>query len=86
MGLTRKQSLKVLNGLVRRVERHLAKLAEKPNAESAAHWRAELRTWLDQMTDKLPHIGDKTAAIWSARIEQWCKQLHIWEQADESND
>jgi hypothetical protein len=71
MALSRKDALKRLRGLAPAVEKHLAKVASNPGHSSLAHWKTEIRQWLLQMEDSLPHVGKKTAAEWKARLETY---------------
>jgi hypothetical protein len=71
MALPRKQALKLLQGRVPQVERHLAKVAEEPGHSSIPKWKSEIRNWLREMEEVLPHVGKKTAAEWQARIDAY---------------
>jgi hypothetical protein len=75
MAISRKRALKRLNGLLPRVEEHLAKIADKPDHPSAAHWADEAADWLAQMEEAASHVGTKTGGEWSARIEELREQL-----------
>jgi hypothetical protein len=69
MAISRKEALKQLRGLWPRVQRHLAKLAARPNDREVPHWKKETRNWLREMEEYLPHVGKKTAAEWQARLD-----------------
>jgi hypothetical protein len=69
MATSRKQALKGLLGLLPQVEKHLRFIAEQPENQAIHHWRHEIRTWLTQMEERLPHVGKKTAAEWRNRIQ-----------------
>ena len=71
MALARKDALKRLGGLERQVETHLQKISENPTSESVAHWKAEVRAWIEQIERLLSSVGEKTAADWAARIAVW---------------
>ena len=71
MALPRKQSLKLLQGRVPAVEWHLMRIAEEPRHSSIHKWRSEVRNWLGEMEEVLPHVGKKTAAEWQARIDAY---------------
>ena len=71
MSLGRKQALKRLHGLAKRVREHLEYLANEPAAQAVSHWRQEIRGWLEQMEGVLPHVGKKTARDWQRYIAEW---------------
>ncbi len=73
--MSRKQALKRLGGLAPIVEEHLAKIEDDPTSRDVPHWTAEILSWIKQMEDLLPHVGDKTAAEWLARIAEWKRRL-----------
>jgi hypothetical protein len=75
MAMSRKDALKRLNGLGPRVEEHLGKIANNPGSRDIPHWTGEIDTWIKQMEDVLPHVGDKTAAEWAAKIAEWKARL-----------
>jgi hypothetical protein len=35
----------------------------------------EINSWIKQMEDVLPHVGEKTAAEWLAKIAEWKAKL-----------
>jgi hypothetical protein len=69
MGFSRQQALRRMVGLLPRVEEHFAKLVAQPEHQDAGHWRTEMRGWLHQIEERLPHVGKKTAAEWKARLQ-----------------
>jgi hypothetical protein len=71
MALPRKQALKRLQGRVAAVEQHLARIAADPGHSSIPKWRSEVRNWLREMEEVLPHVGKKTAAEWQGRIDAY---------------
>jgi hypothetical protein len=75
MAISRKRALKRLNGLLPRVEEHLAKIADKPGHPSTAHWIQEAADWLSQMEEAASHVGTKTGGEWRASIEELREQL-----------
>jgi hypothetical protein len=75
MAMRRKDALKRLNGLYPLVEEHLQKIADDPTSRDVPHWTQEVNSWIRQMEDVLPHVGDNTAAEWSARIADWKARL-----------
>ncbi len=46
MGLTRKQTIRRINGLSKKIDEHLAKIQQQLHSVSAAHWRTEVETWI----------------------------------------
>jgi phage shock protein PspC (stress-responsive transcriptional regulator) len=75
MAMSRKDALKRLNGLSPRVEEHLQKIANNPGSRDIPHWKGEAENWIRQMENVLPHVGEKTAAEWAARIAEWRARL-----------
>jgi hypothetical protein len=75
MAISRRDALKRLNGLLPRVEEHLAKIADDPDHPSAAHWAYETAAWLAQMEEAASHVGTKTGGEWKARIAGFRGQL-----------
>ena len=75
MAVIRKKALERLNGLAPKVEEHLAKIADNPAGRDVPHWAGEIHSWIKQMEDMLPHVGDKTSAQWLARIAEWKAKL-----------
>jgi hypothetical protein len=71
MGLRRKEALKRLQGRVAEIEHHLARIAAQPAHSSVQKWKSEVRNWLREMEEVLPHAGKKTAAEWQARIDAY---------------
>jgi hypothetical protein len=71
MAMPRKSALKRLQGRVQEVERHLARINAAPKHSSASKWRSEVRNWLREMEEVLPHVGKKTAAEWQDRIDAY---------------
>ena len=69
--MRRKDALRRLNGLSPQVEEHLGKIRDNPSGPDVPHWVTEIENWIRQMEAVLPYVGDKTAAEWTARIEQW---------------
>lgn len=71
MAITRKQALRRLEGLAGAANRHLeihipSLLDEHP--EDLAHWRAELRSWIEEMRRLTTKVGKRTAEQWNERI------------------
>jgi len=64
-----------LQGRVPEIERHLSKIAAAPGHSSIQKWRSEIRNWLREMEEVLPHVGKKTAAEWQARIDGYHRSL-----------
>lgn len=75
MAISRRDALKRLQGLAPRVTEHLEQLAADPESWDVPHWRGEVRTWLDQMREILPHVGKKTGQEWAAKLAGWEAQL-----------
>jgi hypothetical protein len=75
MAIRRKDALKTLQGLAPQVDAHLEKIAAKPGHSSLSKWKGEIRTWLQQMEDLLPHVGKKTATAWQERLERYHEAL-----------
>lgn len=71
MATPRKRALKRLQGRVPEVERHLARIDETPEHSSTVKWKSEIRNWLREMEEVLPHVGKKTAAEWQVRIDAY---------------
>lgn len=69
MAISRKHALKRLQGLFPEVQSHMEQLAAEVESKVAAHWKHEIRNWLQQMEEVLPHVGQKTAEEWQARIQ-----------------
>ena len=75
MGISRKDALKRLGGLVPRVVEHFSYITKEPNSLTVPHWRHEISNWLAQMEEVLHALGKKTAAEWRKRIDGWRSQL-----------
>jgi hypothetical protein len=75
MATSRKDALRRLNGLSPGVEDHLQKIANNPGSRDIPHWTAEAENGIGQMEKMLPHVGDRTAAEWAARIAEWRARL-----------
>jgi|KBSSwiStaDraftv2_1062776.scaffolds.fasta_scaffold5234250_2 hypothetical protein len=75
MGLARKDALKRMNGLKRRIEEHIQKLARYPDSQENAHWRGELRSWIKQVEAASEYVGRKTQQEWQEIIESWKASL-----------
>lgn len=75
MSIRRKTALKRLIGLAPMIEAHLELLDQEPNSTAVLHWKAEIRSWLRQMNDVLPHVGGRTARVWQDRLEAWASLL-----------
>jgi hypothetical protein len=75
MALPRKRGLKRLHSFASRVEEHLAKIRREPTHEAVLHWMGEIDNWLGQMEELLPHVGQKTAREWQARIRAFRSAL-----------
>ncbi len=73
--MTRKRALKRLDGLAPRVEEHLEKIHAEPSSGDVPHWVKEVESWIRQMEEMLPHVGQKTAEEWAHRIDAWKRQL-----------
>jgi hypothetical protein len=69
MARSRKSALKVLNGRIAEIERHLGRIAGDPFHSSVDKWRSEVRNWIREMEEVLPHVGKKTSVQWQARID-----------------
>jgi hypothetical protein len=75
MAISRKDALKQMNGVLRQVQLHLEKLAARPDDRDAHGWKKEVRGWLRQIQEYLPHVGKKTAAEWQARLDACWSEL-----------
>jgi hypothetical protein len=75
MGLTRKDALKKMNGLTKRIEQHIKKVAENPGSRDLAHWLGEIRSWIAQVEQASQHVGARTQREWESRIETWKASL-----------
>ena len=75
MGLARKDALQRINGLKRRIEQHIQKLAEYPDSQDESHWRGELRSWIAQVEAAAEHVGKRTQQEWQELIESWKASL-----------
>ena len=75
MGMSRKDALKRMHGLLPRVLEHLRKLKDDPDHESANHWRGETCTWIRTMEASLDSVGRKTAEEWQAQLDSFRDQL-----------
>jgi hypothetical protein len=73
--MNRKRALKRLDGLAPRVEEHLGKIADDRESRDLHHWISEVNSWIEQMEDLLPAVGNKSAAKWRTRIAGWKVQL-----------
>jgi cob(I)alamin adenosyltransferase len=69
MTTPRKRALNRLEKFALRMDEHLSKIASDRGHSSSAHWKHEVRNWLRQMQEELPHVGKKTATQWQARID-----------------
>jgi len=75
MAISRKEALRALRGLAPRVEEHLQKISSNPGHSSIPGWRREIRGWLRQMKEVIPHVGKRTGAAWQERIEKYEDRL-----------
>jgi hypothetical protein len=73
--MNRKRALKRIDGLAPRIEEHLVKIKDDTGSWDYSHWIAEVNSWIEQIEDLLPAIGNKTAAEWRTRIADWKAQL-----------
>jgi hypothetical protein len=80
VSIGRRRALERLEAYSLQVEEHLLKITNDPDDRSAAHWIHEVQSWLTQMDDLVRHVGGKTGAAWSARIETW--QFHLARSSD----
>lgn len=75
MAVSRKVALKRLANLAPQVERHIEKIASNPDSPSITHWIHEANNWLKAMEELVPHVGRKTGADWTKRIEIWRSRI-----------
>jgi hypothetical protein len=71
MARKRKEALEKIESLVPEVDRHVERVLANPGHSSRRKWKHEALSWLHQMEALLPHVGQKTAAKWQARINSW---------------
>jgi hypothetical protein len=71
MGLSRKDALKKMNGLKKRIEQHIKKVAETPASRDVPHWLGEIRSWIAQVEEASEHVGARTQDEWQRTIESW---------------
>jgi RHS repeat-associated protein len=75
-GVTRKEALKTISGLSRRIEEHFAKIAEeRAGAPVINHWKGEIVGWIKRIEKMLPCVGKKTAKEMEPQIKLWKEQL-----------
>jgi hypothetical protein len=75
MGQSRKEALRKVTPLARRIEEHLTKLAGDPTHPASSHWRHEVRNWISQVREAMPDLGKKTAREWSVRVADWTRRI-----------
>lgn len=75
MAISLKQALKRLEGLGPKAAEHIEKIISAPGSRSVQHWRTEAEAFLSEMEGLVPHVGKKTGADWSARIDAWRSSL-----------
>ena len=75
MAMPRKSALKRLQGRIPEIMRHLARITATPEHSSVHKWKSEVRNWLREMEEVLPHVGKKTAAEWQVRIDAYRSAL-----------
>lgn len=81
MGLSRKQAIKRMLGMLPQIEEHLAKLAADPANSACRHWLQETNGWINQIETMLPAVGTKTAEEWQGRIEEWRQRLGVHDES-----
>jgi len=75
-GVTRKEALKAISGLSRRIEEHFAKIAEeRAGAPVINHWKGEIVGWIKRIEKLLPCGGKKTTKEMEPQIKLWKEQL-----------
>lgn len=82
MAISRSKALKRLRGLRKTIEEHLGLLTENPHALPGDHWRGEVRSWIRQAEDMVPHVGKKTGAEWILQISDWKSRLGEHDDSD----
>jgi len=75
MAMSRKDALARIESRVSEIEKHLGVLEAEPGAQAVNHWRKEVKTWLADVDQALPHVGKKTAEEWAPRISEWRRRL-----------
>lgn len=75
MGISRKQALKVIEGLARQIDLHLDKIAQRPEDPNCEHWRGEVIGWMEQVRLMQRHVGARTSAQWDRTIVRWKGRL-----------
>ena len=73
--MSRQKTLERLRTRSGNIMEHLEKIAKDPNNPATGHWRSEIRNWIGEMEDALPHAGKKTAAGWEKLVNAYKQVL-----------
>lgn len=75
MGISRQKALERLNTRSSNIVEHLEKIARNPNSQVVKHWKNEIRNWIREMEDALPHAGKRTAEGWEKLVDAYKRVL-----------
>jgi hypothetical protein len=78
MAMSRAKALERAEGQVFELENHFNKIArniDNPGCRTINHWKGEIRSFIQNIEDVIPHMGKKTGAEWATRVAEWKSRL-----------
>ena len=75
MALSRQKALERLTTRSGNILEHLEKITNDPQSQAVNHWKNEIRNWIREMEEALPHAGKKTAVGWKKLVNAYKQVL-----------